>query len=229
MCCSLTHSQFWPQEKQRVWLLFHTISGNLAHILPDSFSLGIIPGSRCVCVSGSRVAVQLCDIRGGECTAGRVLWSGFDTDAAINLSYVRARCVGQSYDCLSLSLSLFILSVVLSGLCSNDCPEKVKVSSDLFFSFMQDTELEWKWHAFGITRPTCNLFPQISEEFKHPSFTVCYTFPFYCLFVYWVFWIKQVYFSLLNLSWFQLCYFPAKSKHQLWKKLLNLLMIPQKN
>ncbi len=32
-----------------------------------------------------------------------------------------------------LCLYLF-LSVVLSGLCSNDCPENVKVSSDLFFS-----------------------------------------------------------------------------------------------
>lgn len=115
-----------------------------------------------------------------------------------------------------LCLYLF-LSVVLSGLCSNDCPEKVKVSSDRSFSFMQDTELEWKWHVFGITRPTCILFLQISEELKHPSFTVCYTFPVYCLFAYWVFWIKQIYFSLLNLSWicFQLCYFPPESKQQL--------------
>lgn len=40
----------------------------------------------------------------------RVLWSGFDTNTAINLSYLRTRCVGQSYDCLSLSLSLSLCS-----------------------------------------------------------------------------------------------------------------------
>lgn len=103
----------------------------------------------------------------------RVLWSGFDTDTAINLSYLRTRCVGQSYDCLSLSLSL--------SLCSAQWPVlqwMSRKSQGEFWSFflslsiMQVTQLEWEWHVFGITRSTCNLFLQISEEFKHPLFSV---------------------------------------------------------
>ncbi len=52
-----------------------------------------------------------------------------------------------------LCLYLF-LSVVLSGLCSNDCPENVKVSSDLFFSLsLSCKSLDWSGNGMCLASP----------------------------------------------------------------------------
>lgn len=115
-------------------------------------------------------------ITGAELLLNCVIWAEVNVVLAVFSSVVM--CGFDNGHCNQLVLSegqiygtklwfpYLFLSAVLSGLCSNDCPEKVKVSSNLFFSFMQDTLLEWQWHVCSITRPTCNLFLLISEEIK---------------------------------------------------------------
>jgi len=157
MRCSLTHSQFWPQEKQKVWLLFHTIS---AHFVQFIFSRH---NSWLKMISGAELLLNFV-IRAGVNVVlamfNSVVMCGLDMDTSIVLSDIWDK-VMIPFLCLYL-----FLSAVLSGLCSNNCPEKVKVSSNIFFSFMQDTLLEWQWHVRSITRPTFSVFLLISEEIK---------------------------------------------------------------
>lgn len=113
----------------------------------------------------------------------RVLWSGFDMDTAINLSYLRARYVGQSYDFLSVFI---FFSLQCSVACAPMTVQRMLRWVLIFFSSLSCKTLNSSGSGMCLVSPgphaICSYrFQKRSSKFNHNKIHITCLLHVFCL------------------------------------------------